>query len=178
MNARAQAGAVVWFTGPPASGKSTLARAVRARLFARGTACALFDGDEVRAALVPRPGYSPDDRGSFYETLNNLAALLARQDLVVLVAATAHRRRYRDAARQRSRRFVEVYLRASREECAQRDEKGLYARARTGEIQGLPGADLDYEPPERPEVIASGGEDAQAVEQVVDCLDRLTRAGP
>ena len=89
-------GAVAWVTGLSGSGKSTLARRLRDRLRARGIAAALLDGDAVRAALVPAPGYDPAARAAFYETLGNLALALAREGLAVVVAATAHRREFRD----------------------------------------------------------------------------------
>src|SRR5205085_552587 len=82
-------GAVVWITGLPASGKSTLATAIAAQLRAAGTPPIVLDGDEVRAAIVPRHGYDPDGRDAFYRTLGKLAALIARQGAIVLVPATA-----------------------------------------------------------------------------------------
>lgn len=164
-------GAVVWMTGRPASGKSTLARRVRQRLFAAGRPCLLLDGDEVRAALVPAPGYAPAERDAFYATLARLAALCARQGLVALVAATAHRRVYRRAARDLAPRFVEVYLDVPAEACRSRDPKGLYARAAAGEAPDLPGAGVSFEVPEAPEVVASGGEDEAAVEAILRRLD-------
>lgn len=163
-------GAVVWITGLPSSGKSTLARAVLARLAARGRPGLLLDGDAVRAALVPRPGYDAVGRGTFYETLGNLALLVARQGLVAVVAATAHRRAYRDRVRRRASRFVEVWVDASPEVCAERDPKGLWARARAGDAPDLPGVGPAYEPPLAPEVVARGGEDRAAAEAVLVAL--------
>lgn len=162
-------GVVVWFTGLPSSGKSTLARAAADALRARGLrdVCVL-DGDEVRAALVPAPGYDPDGRDHFYDTLSNLAALLARQGLAVLVAATAHRRAFRDRARERAPRFVEVHVRVDPSVATARDAKRLYAAQRAGEVSNLPGADAGYEPPERPDVVADGGLDLAAVDRVVE----------
>ncbi|HEY6106413.1 MAG TPA: adenylyl-sulfate kinase, partial [Anaeromyxobacteraceae bacterium] len=87
----AAGGAVVWLTGLPASGKSTLAARLRERLEALGRMAVVLDGDAVREALVPRPGYSAEEREAFYQTLASLAGLLARQGLSVLVAATAPR---------------------------------------------------------------------------------------
>jgi adenylylsulfate kinase len=158
---------VAWFTGLPASGKTTLARRVRDRLAAEGVEAALLDGDEVRRALVPSPGYGPADRDAFYATLARLAALLAGQGLVVLVAATAPRRAHRRQARALAPRFVEVHLATPVETCAARDPKGLWAAARAGAAPDLPGAGTPYEPPEAPEVVASGGEDEAAVEALV-----------
>lgn len=167
-------GAVVWLTGLPSSGKSTFAGRLVARLRAVGRPAVVLDGDEVRDALVPRPGYTPEERDSFYATLARLAALLARQELVVLVAATGHRRTYRDQARALTPRFLEVFLDVPAEECRRRDRKGLYAQAAGGTVPNLPGAGAEFEPPKAPEVVARGGEDAGALDQILSRLD----AGP
>jgi adenylylsulfate kinase-like enzyme len=159
-------GAVVWITGRPQSGKSTLAQAARDALRERGVACCVLDSDAVRDATVPARGYSDADRDAHYATLGRLAAALARQDLIVLVPATAHLRRYRAAAREIAPAFVEVYIDAPPETCAERDEKGLY----TGGATALPGRDVAYEPPERPDVIATGGRDVDAVERIVAAI--------
>src|SRR5689334_9261303 len=93
------AGVVVFITGLPSAGKSTFAERAFAALRERGIPTCLLDGDAVRASLVPQPGYSAHERAEFYETLANLAALVAEQGLVALVAATAQRREFRDRAR-------------------------------------------------------------------------------
>lgn len=165
--APAATGAVVWLTGLPASGKSTLAARLRERLEALGRASVVLDGDQVRQTLWPRPGYSTEERDAFYRTLAGLAALLARQGLLVLVAATAPQRAHRDAARALAPRFVEVFVDVPAEECARRDPKGLWAKARAGEAPTLPGAGARYEAPQAPEVRAAGGEDPAAVEAVL-----------
>jgi adenylylsulfate kinase len=156
-------GAVVWVTGLPAAGKSTFARRLREALRARGVPAALLDGDAVRAALVPAPGYDRAGRAAFYETLGNLALALAADGLVAIVAATAHRRAFRDRVRAAAPRFVEVLVDVPPEVCAARDPKGLWASARAGGAPELPGAGAAYERPEAPEVIARGGEDGDAV---------------
>ena len=161
-------GAVVWLTGLPSSGKSTLAWAIRERL-ARPS-CVL-DGDELRGALVPAPGYGDRARDEFYATLGNLAALLARQGLVVLVPATAHTRALRARARAAAPRFIEVHVATPATECAARDPKGLWAAAARDENTKLPGVGVDYEPPEAADVTASGGHDRAAVDAVVARLD-------
>jgi adenylylsulfate kinase len=163
-------GVVVWFTGRPSSGKSTLAEAVRARLDPRSTPSCVIDGDALRRALTPRPGYDPKSRDEFYATLANVAALLARQGLVVLVAATAHLRAFRERARKQAPAFIEVFVNATLEEVHSRDTRGLYAAVRQGRIGGVPGADLGYEAPEHADVVASGGRDEQAVAQVVSAI--------
>jgi adenylylsulfate kinase len=167
----AKPGIVVWFTGLPASGKSTLANRVRERL---GDAVVL-DSDAMREVLGAGD-YTRTDRDAFYRTLGRLADLLARQGHVVLVAATAPRRAYRDAVRALAPGFVEVHVRTALELCEQRDRKGLYARARAGQAPTLPGIGEPYEPPLAPEVVATGGEDDQAVTAIVQLVAQA-RAG-
>ena len=162
-------GAVVWFTGLPASGKSTLADGVRAALGPRTIA---LDSDELRDALGAT-GYGAHDRDAFYRALANLAAVLARQGFVVLVAATAPRRAHRNLARELAPAFVEVYLRTPLAVCEARDPKQLYVRARTGEAPALPGVGVPYEVPEHPDVVAEHGRDARALAAVVSTLARV-----
>ena len=163
-------GAVIWIGGLPSSGKSTLALAVQARLRKSGLACCLLDGDQVREVLHPRPGYDESDRDAFYATLGSLAALLERQGLFVVVAATAHRREYRERARSSARRFVEVWVDVPLEECRRRDAKGLYAAAAAGGTDSFPGANVDYEPPLQADLVARGGLDSSAVDRLSDLL--------
>ena len=163
-------GAVVWFTGLPSSGKSTLAERVRAALRAQGQMALRLDGDEVRRALVPPPGHWPSERDAFYETLARLAGLLAKQGAIVLVAATAHRRAHRERGRELAPRFVEVHVTTPVEECERRDAKGLYALARAGKAPLLPGVGVVYEVPEKPDVVATGGEDGAAIALVLSLL--------
>lgn len=160
-------GAVVWITGLPSSGKSTLAERTASALRERRLACCVLDGDAVRAALVPAPSYDPDGRSAFYETLARLAALMANQGQIALVAATANRAAYRDRARRLAPRYLEVHVDAPVEVCRARDAKGLYARAARGGLPGLPGATEPFEAPRHPDVRARGGDDAGAVEAIV-----------
>jgi adenylylsulfate kinase len=163
-------GAVVWVTGLPSSGKSTFAARLVDRLRAAAIPALLLDGDAVRAALVPAPGYGEADRAAFYGTLGDVALALASQGLVVAVAATAHRREFRDRVRLRAPRFVEVLVDVPADTCAARDPKGLWAAAREGAAPSLPGAGVPFERPLAPEVVASGGEDAAAVETALALL--------
>lgn len=156
-------GVVIWITGRPSSGKSALAERLRKRFVHAKRPVLLLDGDAVRATMKPPVGYDEQSRQDFYETLANLAALFATQGLVVLVPATAHLRAYRDHARTVAERFVEVYVHVSAERCAERDAKGLYAAVREGKAKDVPGADIPYETPESPDVIALGGYDDEAV---------------
>lgn len=158
-------GIVLWFTGLPQSGKSTLARRVRDRLADRS--CIVLDSDAVRAA-IGAGGYGSGDRDAFYRMLGGIAGLLADQGQVVLVAATAPLRAHRDHARTRAPRFAEIWVHTPRELCEARDTKGLYARARAGQAPDLPGVGAPYEPPTAPDVVADGGHDDRATEAIVE----------
>jgi adenylylsulfate kinase len=160
-------GVVAWFTGLPSSGKSTLAAQVAAELRLRGVEAVVLDSDELRAALVPRPGYDEQSRANLYGTLARLAATIARQGHVVLVPATAHRRSFRDAARQLAPSFVEIFVDTPLDECKRRDTKGLYANA----IAQAPGVGLDYEPPLHPELrVMPDGDDAPMIANRIEEL--------
>jgi adenylylsulfate kinase len=175
----AHAGFVLWLTGLPSSGKSTLARAVRERLVARGadgSASLVLDGDEVRAALRPNPGYDRTARDDFYHSLSNLAALCAEQGLVVLVPATANLRAFRARARARcGDRFAELFVDTPVDECATRDSKGLYRSSAAGAVSSLPGAGATYERPEAPELVVRPGE-PDAAERVARWIIERVRA--
>jgi adenylylsulfate kinase len=153
-------GIVIWFTGLPQSGKSTLARRVRDRIAPRRS-CVLLDSDDVRAA-IGATRYGLGERDAFYHMLAGLAGLLAREGHVVLVAATAPRRAYRDAARDAAPDYAEVWVKTPLAECEARDTKGLYASARRGSAPDMPGLGAAYEPPAAPEIVAEGGLDAVA----------------
>jgi adenylylsulfate kinase len=167
-------GGVVWFTGLPVSGKSTLARRLRERMHG---APVLLDSDELRDVLGAT-SYARSDRDRFYAALGRLAALLAQQGHVVLVAATAARRSYRDAARELAPRFVEVWVQTPLAACEQRDVKGLYAHARAGDAPDLPGVGVPYEAPESPDVTANGGFDALALARLECVLADFARVSP
>lgn len=168
-------GGIICVTGRPQSGKSTLARAVARRLRAAGAAALVLDGDEVRGALVPAPGYGEGERDAFYATLANLAGVLAAQGVWVVVAATAHLRRYRERLHALAPRYLEVFVDATLEACQARDTKGLYAKFREGLAPSLPGVGATYEVPERPDVVASGGQDMRAVREVLAIVKTADR---
>jgi adenylylsulfate kinase len=170
-------GCLVWITGLPSAGKSTLAKLVSERLRAIGTACCLLDGDGVRAALAPALDYDERGRDRFYESLANLGVLLAGQGLAVIVAATASRRSYRERARRNADRYLEVWVDVPLEECRRRDSKGLYAAFAAGKARDVPGEDAIYEPPPAPDVVARGGNDDAALAALVRLLSAQSRHG-
>ena len=137
----------VWITGLPASGKSTLAAALKGELAKRGVQAAVLESDELRRLLTPKPRYDEEGRDAFYGTLLQLGLLLLRQGVSVIFDATANRRRYRDRARELIPRYFEVHVDTPLDECRARDPKGLYRAAPAS----LPGLQAPYEPPLRPE---------------------------
>ncbi len=170
-------GATVWMTGLPASGKSTVAAAVEARLVGEGRPAYVLDGDNLRHGLNGDLGFSADDRAENVRRTAEVAALLADAGVVVLVALVSPYRADRAAARAVHERlelpFLEVHVATSLEECERRDPKGLYARARAGELKHLTGVDDPYEPPEAPEVVVTGDEPLEAAaERLLAALPR------
>jgi|SRR5690606_31794662 len=143
-------GLVVWFTGLPASGKSTWARHLSSSLKKQGVGHLLLDGDDVRARLHPELGFGQEDRDQHYLVLARLAAYLAEQSELVLVAATAHQREYRRRARKLSGQFLEVYVDTPPAICHARDPKNLYRQADATQ-SSLPGVGELYEAPETPD---------------------------
>jgi adenylylsulfate kinase len=146
-----QPGFAIWLTGLPSSGKTTLAYALGHRLVQRGVLVQVLDSDGLRRVMTPRPTYSVKERDCFYDLVTFLAGFLAGYGINVLIAATASRRAYRQAARERIKRFAEVYVDCPPQVCRARDPKGLWKRADTGEIATLPGVGALYEPPDSPE---------------------------
>lgn len=157
-------GFVVWFTGLPASGKTTLARALEAELLRRGVEpVQRLDGDIVRQDLTRDLGFSKEDRDENIRRVSFVASLLARNGVAVLCAFVSPYREARRAARTRCPNFVEVYCRASLSALIERDPKGLYRKALAGEIRNFTGIDDPYEEPENPEVICDT--DRETVEE-------------
>jgi adenylyl-sulfate kinase len=171
-------GATVWMTGLPGSGKSAIAGGVEATLLGSGRSAYILDGDNLRHGLNGDLGFSAADRAENVRRTAEVSALLADAGVVVLVALVSPYRADRDAARAvhaaRGLPFLEIHVATSLEECERRDPKGLYARARAGEISGLTGVDDPYEPPDAPEVVVgAGGESLEsAVASVLAALPR------
>ncbi len=148
----AQQGLTVWFTGLSGAGKTTICSAVHAELLARGYRVEMLDGDAVRKHLCPDLGFSKADRDENIRRIGFLAQLLTRNGIIALVAAISPYRAARDEVRNNICRFLEVHVDAPLQICEERDPKGLYRRARSGQLQGFTGIDDPYEAPIAPEI--------------------------
>jgi len=146
-------GFVIWFTGLPSAGKSTLARLLEGRLCQRGMRVEVLDGDEVRQRLNRDLGFSKDDRDENIRRIAFVARLLARNGVIVITAAISPYRQVRDEAKREIGRFVEVYVKCPLDVCINRDVKGLYRRALAGEVSNLTGISDPYEEPVNPELV-------------------------
>jgi bifunctional enzyme CysN/CysC len=150
-------GAVVWLTGLSGSGKSTLAVALESLLFRRGIASMILDGDNLRHGLCADLGFSLEDRAENIRRAGEVAKLMAESGLVVISSLISPLQKERGAVRSACNSagvgFAEVYIDASLEECEKRDPRGLYKKARKGEIRGFTGIDSPYEKPEKPDLI-------------------------
>lgn len=145
-------GVTVWFTGLSGSGKSTISRAVEEVLRAAGWRVEVLDGDVVRKSLTKGLGFSKEDRDENIRRIGFVAHLLTRNGVIAIVAAISPYREIRDEVRAKIGNFIEVFVNAPVEVCEQRDTKGLYKKARAGELRGFTGVDDPYEPPLNPEV--------------------------
>jgi bifunctional enzyme CysN/CysC len=176
-DALGQKGAVVWMTGLPSSGKSTIAHALEQRLIETGQPAYVLDGDNLRHGLNGDLGFSDEDRTENVRRTAHVARLFADAGVVAIVSLVspfaADRAQARALAEEAGLPFREVWISTSVEECEQRDPKGLYAKARRGELPGFTGVDGPYEAPELPDV-ELGGDVAvdEAVDQLVDALQR------
>jgi bifunctional enzyme CysN/CysC len=150
-------GATVWFTGLSGSGKSTIASAVAVELTRRGVLTYTLDGDNLRHGLNGDLGFSTEDRTENVRRVAEVARLFADAGVVALVPLISPYRAGRDHARALHETagltFLEVFVDAPLEVCEARDPKGLYAKARAGELSGFTGVDDPYEPPESPDLV-------------------------
>jgi adenylylsulfate kinase len=168
-------GFCLWLTGLPSAGKTTIAREVESRLRRHGVQTELLDGDEVRRGLSSDLGFDRKSREMHASRVTFVAKVLARNRVVALVALISPYRRSRAEARHEIGAFVEVYVSTPLALCEERDVKGLYQKARRGEIHEMTGIDDPYEPPENPEIVVdtqSQGPSASA-EYVLTELVRL-----
>jgi bifunctional enzyme CysN/CysC len=151
-------GAVIWLTGLPGAGKSTIAMRLERRLFERGIATYVLDGDNVRAGLARDLSFSADDRRENIRRIGEVAALFADAGIVTIAAAISPHRSGRDGARAAAGdAFHEVYIKADSALCESRDPKGHYAKARAGKLSGFTGIDAEYEAPLEPDLVIDTG---------------------
>jgi bifunctional enzyme CysN/CysC len=170
-------GAVVWLTGLPGAGKSTLAKALERRLFSRGGSPILLDGDTLRAGLNGDLGFSPEDRSENIRRLAEVAAHLARNGHIAVVAAVSPAREDRATARRiGDELFREVHVSTPAAICESRDPKGHYAKARAGALSEFTGIGNDYEPPSNAELTLDTSH--RPVSDLTDEIERmLARSG-
>jgi adenylyl-sulfate kinase len=175
------AGAVVWLTGLPAAGKSTLAVALERQLFDDGYLAYVLDGDEIRGGLCSDLGFAAKDRCENVRRVAEVAALFARAGFICIAALVSPYQEDRNMARRlaRDHAFIEVHVHAPLEVCEKRDPKGMYAKARAGKIEAFTGVSAPYEVPTGPEITVATDRISvsQAVTEVLECLRARLKNG-
>jgi len=170
--------AILWFTGLSGSGKSTLARRVEKALFARGCQSYVLDGDNIRFGLNRDLGFSPEDRTENIRRIGEVAKLMVDAGLITITAFISPYRSDRDANRELVSEgdFLEIFCRCELAECERRDPKGLYKKARAGEIKEFTGISAPYEEPLQPELVVDT--DRHSPDECVQIvMDELIRRG-
>lgn len=155
QRAKRHKSAVLWFTGLSASGKSTISVALETALHQRAIHTYRLDGDNVRFGLNKNLGFSPEDRTENIRRIGEVSKLMIDAGIMTLTAFISPYREDRQQVREllEPGEFIEVYVKASLASCEERDPKGLYKKARSGEIKGFTGIDAPYEEPENPEIV-------------------------
>ena len=165
---------VLWLTGLSGSGKSTIANALSQSLFRRGVQEYVLDGDNLRQGLHKDLGFSAADRTENIRRIGEVAKLFVDSGTIVITAFISPFRADRERVRTlfEEGEFIEVYVKCPLEECERRDPKGLYKKARAGEIKNFTGIDSPYEPPEQPEIVLDTGRHSvgECVEQIIRFL--------
>jgi adenylylsulfate kinase len=170
--------ATVWFTGLSGCGKSTIAIAVERQLVAQGRHAYVLDGDNIRHGLNSNVGFSPEDRTENIRRIGEVAKLFNDAGVIVMAAFVSPYREDRDRVRATlpEGMFVEVLVDCPLEECERRDVKGLYKKARAGEIPEFTGISAPFEPPEKPEIVLRSAE-STVEECASEVMDYLRDAG-
>jgi len=168
-------GFILWFTGLSGSGKTTISKALEPELKRRGCKVEILDGDVVRTNLSKGLGFSQEDRDTNIRRIGFVAHRLSRNGVAAMTAAISPYRAIRDEIRAIEPNFVEVYVKAPLEVCEGRDVKGLYAKARAGEIKGFTGIDDPYEEPLNAEIICYTERESveESVKKVLSKLEQL-----
>jgi len=167
-------GFCLWFTGLSGSGKTTITTLLVKELRRRGSKLEVLDGDIVRENLSKGLGFSKEDRDTNIRRIAFVADLLSRNGVPVITAAISPYRDIRDEARTKmDGRFIEIYTKAPLEVCEERDVKGLYAKARAGEIKEFTGISDPYEPPEDPEILIETDKQSpeESAQQIITYLE-------
>ena len=171
-----QTGTILWFTGLSGSGKTTLSIALENLLFQRNVLVTILDGDIVRSGLNQDLGFSAEDRKENIRRIGEVAKLLANQAFLVIVAFISPFREDRELIRQsvEDGRFIEVFIDCPLQVCEERDTKGLYKKARKGEISDFTGISSPYEPPVSPEILLKTAENSveECVGQIIQFLEQ------
>jgi adenylylsulfate kinase len=175
MARKAGEGFCIWLTGLPSAGKTTIARELVPKLRELGRFVELLDGDEIRKGLSADLGFDRKSRETHAGRVTFVAKVLARNGAIPIVALISPYRSSRARARADIGHFVEVYVNTPIEVCEQRDVKGLYKRARAGEVKEMTGVDDPYEPPESPDIIieTEHHNPAQSADRIISELVRL-----
>ena len=177
-----QRGMMIWFTGLSGSGKSTIALGVERELHARGILCRLLDGDNIRTGINAGLGFSADDRRENIRRIAEVGKLFVETGIVTLAAFVSPTNEYRQMARDiiGADDFFEVYVSTPLEECERRDVKGLYARARRGEVKDFTGISAPFEAPANPalDIDTSRQPLEESVRQVVELIQKRQQTLP
>ena len=176
-----QRGMMVWFTGLSGSGKSTIALAVERELHQRGILCRILDGDNIRCGINAGLGFSAEDRKENIRRIAEVGKLFVETGIVTLAAFVSPTNEYRQMARDiiGSEDFIEIYVSTPLEVCERRDVKGLYARARRGEVKDFTGISAPFEIPEHPALSVDTSRQPleESVKQVVNMIANKLQSG-
>ena len=174
MTSDQQKGFTLWMTGLSGAGKTTIAKIVEAELKSRGLKIERLDGDVVRQSLTRDLGFSKEDREKNIERVTFVAKLLSRNGVGVIASFVSPYRAVRDRVRSETTNFIEVFVNAPLEVCAERDVKGLYAKAFAGEIPNFTGVSDPYEPPLNPEIVLNTHEETpeESAQKLISYLEQ------
>lgn len=173
-----QKGRVLWFTGLSGSGKSTIAKQLEKTLFENGFTTAILDGDNVRSGLTKNLSFSEEDRTENIRRIAEVAKLFAENGIICLCCFVSPTIKIRDLAREivSEENFLEIYVNTPIEVCEQRDVKGLYKKARAGEVKNFTGIDAPFEAPENPSYsISTEGKVEDAANELLDGIIKRLR---
>jgi len=172
-------GVCLWFTGLSGSGKSSIAQEVQNLLYEQGVHTYVLDGDNIRHGLNSDLGFSPEDRNENIRRIGEVSKLFVDAGLVVMTAFISPYRKDRDRVRQimDDGDFVEIYVEADPETCEKRDPKGLYKKARAGEIKEFTGISAPYEPPLNPELVINTSKETDVRKNAQKVVDYLEKKG-